>query len=54
MAVAVVNIVSAGVSIVKLPIVSTAPLNKNGTQTVKTLDPANKPKEMPTLKMIEE
>lgn len=50
MAVATDNTVSAGVSIVKVPIVSTAPLNRNGTQTVNILEPASKPKDMATLK----
>lgn len=50
MAVAALNTVSAGVSIVKVPIVSTAPLNKNGTHTVNILEPANRPKDIATLK----
>lgn len=50
MAVATDNTVSAGVSIVKVPIVSTAPLKRNGTQTVNILEPASKPKDMATLK----
>ena len=50
MAVATDNTVSPGVSIVKVPNVSTAPLNKNGTQTVNIFEPANRPNDIATLK----
>lgn len=49
MATAEDNTASVGVSIDKVPKVSTAPLNKNGTDTVKILEPAKRPNEIPTL-----
>lgn len=54
MAVATDNTVSVGVSMVKAPKVSTAPLKRNGTQTVNTLEPANKPKDIATLQIRED
>ena len=49
-AVATDSTVSAGVSIDRVPKVSTAPLNKNGTHTVRTFDVASRPSDMATLK----
>lgn len=44
------NDVSPGVPICKIFKLSTAPLNRNGTQTFNTLAPPNKPNETITLK----
>lgn len=49
MAVATDNTVSGAESIFKVPMVSIAPLNKKGTHTVRTFEPANKPKDIATL-----
>lgn len=48
-AVATDSTVSGAVSIFKLVNVSIAPLKRNGTQTVRTLEPAKSPNDIPTL-----
>jgi len=47
--VAVESTASGAVSMFSVVIVSTAPLNKKGTHTVSSLEPAKRPREMPTL-----